>query len=86
MAKERFTRTKPHVMFITMNVLARLGCSPLGVLQITRGLVVTDPKDRSLVAEMVSEFCKDNPSPGLLLKIQIASQLSTTRDSLAPSG
>lgn len=63
MAKEHFTRSKPHVTVITMDVLARWGCSPLGVLQITRGLVVTDPKDRMLVAELVTEFCKGNPPP-----------------------
>lgn len=61
MAKEQFTRSKPHVLVITMDLLTRWGFSPLGVLQITRGLVVTDPKDRLLVAELVTEFCKGNP-------------------------
>jgi hypothetical protein len=71
MAKEQFTRKKPHVTVITTSVLARRGCSPLGIVQITQGLVVTDPKDRWLVAEMVSEFCENNPQSGVLARVQV---------------
>lgn len=72
MAKEQFTRKKPHVTVMTARVLTQRGCSPLGILQITQGLVVTDPKDRSLVAEMVIEFCKGNPPPGQLAGVHNA--------------
>jgi hypothetical protein len=54
-AKDRFYRTKPHVNVATTRWLAQRGISPLGVHQITHGLVVTNPTDRALVAETMAE-------------------------------
>ena len=55
MAKDRFIRTKPHVNVSTMRWLTQRGFSPLGAHQITRGLTVTNPADRVLVAETMAE-------------------------------
>jgi len=55
MAKERFYRTKPHVNGGAMLGLAQLGFSALGARQIEQGQAITDPRDRSLVAEILGE-------------------------------
>jgi hypothetical protein len=63
MAKDRFYRTKPHVNVATTRWLTQRGISPLGVHQITHGLMVTIPADRVLVAEMVAECSDGTGSP-----------------------
>jgi hypothetical protein len=53
-AKEKFIRNKPHVNVSVSQWLAGRGFSALGVYQVTRGLVVTSPRDRVLLAELLA--------------------------------
>ena len=60
MAKEVFQRTKPHVnvgfpMQVTSS-LRRTGLSAAGIEQALRGIVVSDPQDRAVIARILTAF------------------------------
>ena len=55
MAKERFYRTKPHVNVAAMSALKQLGLSAVGAQQAVLGYLISDPTDRALVGELLSE-------------------------------
>jgi len=56
MAKEQFTRTKPHVNFELLRWLTQRGFTQMGAYQISHGLVVTNLADRELLAETMSKY------------------------------
>ena len=55
MAKEQFTRSKPHVNISLLPRLVQRGFTPTGAYQVLHGLVVTDPQDRQLVAQAIAK-------------------------------
>lgn len=60
MAKDRFIRSKPHVNVGTIRRLTRRGFTPLGAHQIAHGLVVTNPADRTRLAEMIAQTTRED--------------------------
>jgi len=55
MAKEQFTRSKPHMNVLLEPRLIERGFTTHGAFQIAHGLMVTDLKDRQLIAEILAE-------------------------------
>lgn len=53
MAKESFTRYKPHVNFAAVKYLRQTGLSAVGTQQLLDGQIVSSRQDRSLLAAMV---------------------------------
>jgi hypothetical protein len=58
MAKEVFQRTKPHVNVGSSahvsTSLRNMGLSTLGIQQALRGIIVSDPQDRAVIARMLT--------------------------------
>jgi hypothetical protein len=54
MAKVEFERTKPHVNVATTARLRQVGVSLLGAHQLQSGQIITDARDRQVIAEIVA--------------------------------